>query len=294
MIGAMSAAKTFYEVLGLKRSADAQAIEQAYARVRAQRDAGDDARRAAVLKVAYTTLSDPQARAEYDQSLAEPRQPVRVIDLFIAAAGLLLLAIVLWIGYRYFFANPASSPPAQTLVDAPRLLQDVGRHVSRARAALVSGEERDLGLAVEIGESRMAASCRELAPGTALTIEQAGTVLRAEALSAPSPAEICVLDVPGVHSGVRLRTTAPSAEDKLYAVVRDGGAPQARSVVFDGAVAGPSGAAFSLKAAGALPNGTPVFDAHEALVGLVLEPQTVAPGMVLVMPASRIPEDARR
>lgn len=290
----MSAAKTFYEVLGVKRTADAGAIEQAYARVRAKPDAKEDARRAAVLKVAYTTLSNPDARAEYDQSLAEPRQPVRVIDLFIAAAGIVLLSIVLWIAYRYFFAGPASAPPAQTLVDAPRLLQDVGRHVSRMRAALVSGEVRDLGLAVETGESRMAASCGEMSPGTALTIDQAGTELRAEALSAPSPTEICVLDVPGVHSGVTIRTTPPSAGDKLYAVVRDAAAPQARAVVFNGVTQGPSGAVFTLKAGDALPNGTPVFDAHEALVGLVLAPQAVAPGMVLVMPAARIADPGSR
>ena len=145
----MSAAKTFYEVLGVKRSAHAQDIERAYFRIREKMQRDDDARRAAVLKVAYTTLSDPQSRAEYDASLAEPRQPVRVIDLFIAAGGILLLAVVLWIGYRYFLAGPASAPPAQTAVDASRLLQDVGRHVSRIQAALVSGEVLDLGLGVD-------------------------------------------------------------------------------------------------------------------------------------------------
>lgn len=289
----MSAAKTFYEVLGVKRTAHAQDIERAYFRIREKTQRDDDARRAAVLKVAYTTLSDPQSRAEYDASLAEPRQPVRVVDLFIAAGGILLLAIVLWIAYRYFFAGPASAPPARTAVDAPRLLQDVGRHVSRIEAALVSGEVRDLGLGVEIGEGRMAASCGELSPGTALTVHQAATVLRAEALSAPAPTEICVLDVPGVRTGVGIRASAPSAEDKLYAIVRGDSAPEVKSASFTGVMQTPTGPAFALKAKDRLPNGTPVFDAHEALVGLVLDPQAVAPGSALVMPASRIGE-ARR
>lgn len=289
----MPAAKTFYEVLGVKRTAHAQDIERAYFRLREKIQRDDDARRAAVVKVAYATLSDPQSRAEYDASLAEPRHPVRVIDLFIGAAGLLLVGIVLWIGYRYFFAGPASAPPARTIVDAPRLLQDVGRHVSRMQAALVSGEVRDLGLAVEIGEGRMAASCRELSPGTALTVRQGSTVLRAEALSAPSPTQPCVLEVQGVRSGVALRPTAPTAEDKLYAIVRGDGAPEIQPVTFNGVVQAPTGAAFTLRAKAALPNGTPVFDGHEALVGLVLEPQALAPGATLVMPASRIAEGAR-
>ena len=289
----MSAAKTFYEVLGVKRTAHAQDIERAYFRIREKTQRDDDVRRAAVLKVAYTTLSDPQSRAEYDASLTEPRQPVRVIDLFIAAAGVLLAGIVLWIGYRYFFAGPASAPAARTIVDAPRLLQDVGRHVSRIQAALVSGEVRDLGLAVEIGEGRMAASCRELSPGTALTIRQGETVLRADALSAPSPTEPCVLDVPGVRSGVTLRPKAPSAEDTLYAVVRANGPPESQSVTFNGLIQTPTGPAYTLKAKTTLPNGTPIFDAHEALVGLVLEPQASAPGATLVMPAARLAEAVR-
>ena len=289
----MPAAKTFYEVLGVKRTAHAQEIERAYFRIRDRTQRDDDARRAAVLKVAYTTLSDPQSRAEYDTSLAEPRQPVRVIDLFIAAAAILLLAVVLWIAYRYFFGGPASAPPEKTTVDAPRLLQDVGRHVNRIQAALVSGEVRDLGLGVEIGDGRMAASCRELSPGTALTVHQGATVLRAEALSAPSPTQPCVLEVPGVRTGVTIRPAAPSAEDPLYAIVRGDSLPAVKSVSFEGVVQTTTGPAFTLKSKEPLPNGTPVFDAHEALVGLVLEPQTLAPGATLVMPAARVPEGRR-
>ena len=67
--------KTLYEVLGVARNAKPIDIERAYKRFRAEiakESSIPDARRDAMMKVAYETLCDPQARAGYDASLEVP------------------------------------------------------------------------------------------------------------------------------------------------------------------------------------------------------------------------------
>jgi len=67
-----AANQSFYEVLGISRNAKINDINRAYARIRSEmqrEDSVPNPRLAAMAKVAYETLSDPQKRAEYDATL---------------------------------------------------------------------------------------------------------------------------------------------------------------------------------------------------------------------------------
>ncbi|HUP30903.1 MAG TPA: DnaJ domain-containing protein, partial [Usitatibacter sp.] len=72
--------KTFYEILGVGRDAKAQEIDRAYARLRSEmqkESSVPNPRLAAMAKVAYETLSDPQRREEYDDSIGILKRPLR-------------------------------------------------------------------------------------------------------------------------------------------------------------------------------------------------------------------------
>jgi len=291
-----AAAKTFYEVLGVKRSATAQDIEQAYARLRSQlqqESSALDPRRAAIAKVAYTTLSDPQARSEYDDQLGFKRKPVRVVDLLLwAAGGVVLLGLAWWV-YRWQM-NRAAALGVDAGVDLPRLVRDMGPRVARLEAALVSGDVRDLGLAVETADNEMTAACPELAPGTALTVNDGNASSHAEITRENGGKGLCTLAVKGVRGGMRLRPEVPRPNETLQAIVRTGGAPAARAVSIARTLETPQGTAFVLTAAEGLPKGAPIFDMRELLVAIVVGADEAAPGAVLALSPATATAPAKR
>ena len=67
----MAAKKSFYDVLGVKRDASDDEIKRAFRKLAAKYhpDAGGDEQKFKEVSEAYTTLSDPQKRREYDQML---------------------------------------------------------------------------------------------------------------------------------------------------------------------------------------------------------------------------------
>lgn len=67
----MPAKKSFYDVLGVKRDASDDEIKRAFRKLAAKYhpDAGGDEKKFKEVSEAYTTLSDPQKRREYDQIL---------------------------------------------------------------------------------------------------------------------------------------------------------------------------------------------------------------------------------
>jgi hypothetical protein len=280
-----AAEKSFYEVLGVKRSATAQDIDTAYARLRAalqHAPVAADARRSAILKVAYTTLSDPEARAEYDESIGNKPRPTRASDLLLYAAGALVVAGLAAFGWRWHENRKLAASP-ENGVDVPRLVSDVGRRIAHVKAALVSGEVRPLGLAVETGDGEMAAACGELPSGTALTVAGPKDAMRAEIVSANPDNGLCILGVAAARAGLRMREGIPPPDEALQAVVRMGDRVAAREVAISGRMPAPAGA-LGIKADEPLPNGTPVFDMREHLVGLVVAGQ----GASFAAPASSL------
>lgn len=67
----MTDKRNYYDILGVKRDADADEIRKAFRKlaVKYHPDAGGDAQKFKEISEAYTTLSDPQKRKEYDQLL---------------------------------------------------------------------------------------------------------------------------------------------------------------------------------------------------------------------------------
>ena len=67
----MAEKRNYYDVLGVKRDADAEEIRKAFRKLAAKYhpDAGGDEQKFKEISEAYTTLSDPEKRKEYDQML---------------------------------------------------------------------------------------------------------------------------------------------------------------------------------------------------------------------------------
>ncbi|MGE5097052.1 MAG: hypothetical protein ACM3SO_18105, partial [Betaproteobacteria bacterium] len=244
-----------------------------------------DARLAAVAKVAYATLSDPDARAEYDESLGAA--PVRFGRTRIVAASVAALIVGAGVAY-YFFARFAGTAPGAPAFDMPRLLEQVGSRIGHLQAAEVSGQVRELGLAVETGDDEMLTTCRGIEAGASLTVVEGKASLRAEVAGTDPAGELCRLSVKGARAAVKLRGGVPSSQEQLQAIVIANGVAQARAVNVGRRVTSAQGQAFTIKPATALPNGTPLFDSREQLVGLVIAPHEYGEGRVVALSASRM------
>ena len=75
----MAAGKTFYDILGVSKSASDKEIKSAFRKL-AQKyhpDAGGDEAKFKEISEAYETLSDEKKRKEYDQMLMFGGMPVR-------------------------------------------------------------------------------------------------------------------------------------------------------------------------------------------------------------------------
>src|SRR5438552_3529547 len=121
-----SAKQNYYEVLGVPRNAKLTDIGRAYNRHRSdlqKDDAPPDPKRAALLKEAFDTLSDPERRAAYDKSLEERagtshRRGAIAFGLVASIAG----------AAAFYFLQPKGSPqqPARSLEE---ILADAARAV---------------------------------------------------------------------------------------------------------------------------------------------------------------------
>ena len=284
--------KTLYEVLGVSVHAKTDEIAHAYSRFRAgmHDDASPaDPRDAARAKLAYETLTDSSRRAEYDDSigladlLAEKKRKFVLVTASVVAG-----AFVLVLG-GFMLLRPARTASGERIPSTAELPQSVGPRVGRVQGALMTGEVRDLGVAVETGEGEMMMPCQGMPPGMALSVVEGATTLRAELARVHEAEGLCQLAVKGVRDGAKLRPQLAPAGEKLQAIVIDGaGVPQARQVTLARTLGDPQGGAFVLEPQGALPNGTPVFDAQERLVGVVLSPHRYGDGLTVALAASRI------
>lgn len=285
--------QTFYEILGIGRNAKATDITRAYARIRAEMQKETTApnpRLAAMAKVAHETLSNPERRAEYDASLGIIGRPAGkgrggMLAISLAAAVVAIAGAGYW-----FFARSGgpAQPPPQSALGPQEILQAVAPHLGHVQAALMSGEVRDLGTALAIGDAEMVTTCRGIAAGMQLTVKMEGFAAKAEVARAHEELDICTLTVKGAAAGIKVRQGTPAAGEKLQAVFAGPGAPQARQVAIAAAIADPKGAALEVKAGAPLPNGAALFDSQARLVGIVVAPHAYGEGKVAALGATRI------
>jgi len=270
----MTAQKTLYEVLGVKRNAKASEIGLAYQRLRAamqEEASAPDMRRAAMAKVAYETLSNAERRAEYDATLEGERVPETVRKRpgkAMVLAAIVLVALAVAAGW--FLLRPsARTVPGETALAPREVVQAVAAHVARVEGALMSGEVRDLGMAVDVGDNEMVAPCRGIAAGMTLTVKQDKFSAPAEVTRSHPDLDICTLGVKAARAGIKMRPGVPGAQEKLQAVlIAAGGQAEARQVTV-GRKAKDAKGALEVTAAATLPAGTPIFDAQARLVAIV-------------------------
>jgi hypothetical protein len=291
-----SSNKTLYEVLGVARNAKATDIGRAYNLIKAdlqKETSAPNPRLAAMAKVAYETLYDPDRRAEYDATLASAAVAGRGRKgrgATAMVASIVAVIAVAGAGY-YFFGRPAhhGERDAEKALSPQEILQAVAPQIAHLQGALVSGEVRDLGVAVAVGENEMVTTCRGMAAGMLLTVKSGDRTSKAELARANEDLDICTLTVKGAGPGVKIRTGMPGTSEQIQAVlVNAEGQPEARQVSVARAIKDAKAAAFELRAAVPLPNGTPAFDSQARLVGIVVTPHAFGEGLVVALGTARI------
>lgn len=301
--------KTLYEVLGVSRDARAGDIRDAYARFVAEmrkESTAPNPTLSAMAKVALDTLTDPEKRAQYDKTLgvlkraAAPAPARRKKRSQGPAAGLAIAAVFLLAAagaaYWYFMMAPAAKPAASTAGAglSPQLVADqVAPGIGRVQGALMSGEVRDLGIAVAAAENEMVTTCRGFVAGAQLTVKIGGNpAQKVELARVREDLDICTLSVKGVAAGLKLRESAVAPSEKLLAIAPHptGGQSVWRAVGAAIPLQDPKGPALEVKSSGPLENGTPVFDSHARLVGIVVAPHAYGEGVVAALGAARIPQ----
>ena len=316
--------KTLYEVLGVGRDATVAEITNAYQRVRAEMRGPDvwiHPLLAAKVKVAYETLRDPLKREAYDRKLASvpppqapppaavPHVPPPQEEVFSppirrprtlrsgrsgwwgAGAGVGL--VVLAAGAAGYFLMDDIDPQPEKEYSAAEIAERVSPYLGRLKGALVGGT-RDLGFALATAENEMVTPCREMPAGMVFTLQLGAASPRAELARESEALGLCVIAVRGTAPDFTLRKALPAPGEALYAIVREGGgAPLPLRVTAGRAIADPNGHALQINAQAALPNGTPVFDRHARLVGLVAAPHGYGDGIVAALGSTRIAASRR-
>src|SRR5437870_1480720 len=118
-------------------------------------DSVPNPRLAAMAKVAYETLSDPQKRAEYDATLGILGKPKaagrkRKGSALPLVAVVVVLAVAGGVAY-YLMGRPKPLERATEAALTPQqVVEEVAPQVGSVRAVFMSGEVRELGGAVAI------------------------------------------------------------------------------------------------------------------------------------------------
>lgn len=283
--------KTLYDALGVPRNAKNTDIGLAYNRFKAamqKEDSIPDSRRAAMAKVAFETLSDLDRRAEYDASLDREGSGARSGGRKIAAISAVAILAVAGAGY-YFFEVRSAARPEEKVFTSQELLEAVSPRLGSLQSALVSGEVRDLGVAVATSQDQMVTTCRGFTAGAQLSVKSGGFTMKADLTRANEELDVCVLAVKDAGAGITVRLGLPAPHEKVRAVVLDAkGAAQVRHGNVTRLIDDPKGSIIDLKMPVPLPNGTPIFDSQARLVGIVTTPHAFGEGLVVALGAPRI------
>jgi hypothetical protein len=284
--------KTLYDVLGVPRNAKATDIGRAYNRIRAEmqkEDAAPNPRLAAQAKVAYDTLYDPQRREAYDATLEAPHRKRSRRGVIALVAGVVILGAAAFAAQYFQRSRTAAAVTAEKSITREELVEAVAPRVGRVHSALISGEVRDLGAAVSIGEDEMVTTCRGVVAGAQVSVVMAGVDIKAEPGRVNEELDVCTLRVKRSGAGIRIRGALPGPNDRITAIaVGPTGLAQARDVRVGALIDDPKGKLIEIRAAAPLDNGTPLFDAQGRLAALVVAPNTLGEGRMVALPASRI------
>ena len=268
---------TFYDALGLTRSARQSDIIRTYRRLSAEMQADSAApnpRRAALIHEAYEVLSDPQKRAAYDLSLRqakfhgkETRAPARKWGM--AAAGLGLVAVLL-----YYFLGRSSGPAEAPGASLQEIQTAAAVSIGRVHRVDMSGARSSLGTAVAIAEGVMMAPCAGIVPGAQILVRIPPRDIPAQLRSADEAIGLCRLAMSGGGSWpLPMSSQLPRVGDKVYAAALN----EAGEVVLAAGEVrkvspGANGSVIvSTARAGAPGDGSPLLDSQGRVVAVALQ-----------------------
>ena len=288
----MASNPSLYDILGVGRNAKNTDINRAYAKLKKEMERESsipNPRLAALVKIAYETLSDPDKRAEYDASLGVLGKPKKKgVDVGLVTIVVGAIAVIGGAAWYFLRPKPAVERPPEVVLAPQQVVDEVAPYVGRVRAAFMSGEVRELGGAVAIAANEMLTPCHGMAPGAQLTVRLGNDWVKADVARANDAMDVCTLAVNGARGGLKVRSTLPNAKEMLQAVLLTAaGGVQALQVNLEKAIEDANGPLFKLKAGTEIPNGTPVFDSKGRFVGLVTASHAFGDGVV-AMGAARL------
>jgi hypothetical protein len=198
--------------------------------------------------------------------------------------------VALAVGAGYYLFSRSQGPPVEKPLEAQELLAAVSTQIGRVHIALMSGEVRDLGTAVAIGENEMVTTCSGMTAGAQLFVKVGDeSSAKAEMGKANQDLDVCTLSVKNTAGNIKVREGFPAANEKLQAVfLGPANKPLLRPASVARFVDDPQGKVIEIRSAIPLPNGTPVFDGHARLVAIVTASHPSDGGLFVALPGSRI------
>lgn len=310
--------KTLYDILGVPRNADGDAIYAAYERQRGALEAASspDANALNVLRQAYDVLKDARRRDAYDASLAiseersargglaapQDETEVRKLPLIPIVAGVILVAGVLFFALRPGRPPPPKAPEPQAAVEpgkpapaAPKLKSgvEIMADASTSGGALLgysmSGQGAPIGIALSTEPGMMVTTCHSIPAGDKLVVRVGSENFPADLVLADGVLDLCKLQVANFGAPpVALATDEPKAGDKIFTVgVNATGAPAVTEGTVKQILNTTEGRLFELSMPiGQHSSGGGVFDAYGRLVGIATVQHRS--GLSIALPASGI------
>ena len=219
--------ENYYEVLGVPRDATQRDIHRAWRKLDAQLQderTAPDTRRQIRVQEAYDTLSDPQRRAAYDETLRGPkllgipggRDPRK---RWTAAIGGVFIAL----GLAYYFLvarEPLASGSLYPETDgAMEVHTKATVAIGRVSRIDMSGKATQLGVAVAVQEGVMMTPCGGIAPGAQIVVTIPPRAAPGQVLHADESVGLCTLRL---HAGgsypMHLTTQEPRLGERVFAV----------------------------------------------------------------------------
>src|SRR6185295_5946025 len=165
--------RTHYDELGVPRQAKPLDVQRAYAKYRKEADretAIPNPQRDRRVQAAYDTLSDPDKREAYDESLRSPEQRKALAARRGSSKGVLFLVAAVVVAAAaaggFFLMKRGGPPPADTELIANAATLAVGR----VDTVDLTGKGGPVGLAFAIDENLVATTCNGITPMSQLTL----------------------------------------------------------------------------------------------------------------------------